>query len=58
MKGDDKMEEVLFALGVVFFMLCIILVLALREEVKNKEFLEDEIERLIKEEREGKEKRF
>lgn len=52
------MEEVLFTLGVVFFMLCIILALALREEVKNKEFLEDEIERLLKEEREGKEKRF
>lgn len=52
------MEGILFTLGVVFFMLCIMLVISLKEETKNKKFLEDEIERLLKEEREGKEKRF
>lgn len=50
------MEEVLFTLGVLFFMLCVILALVLKEETKNKKFLEDEIERLIKEEKESKRK--
>lgn len=52
------MESINFVLGMIFFILCIILAIALREEAKNKKFLEDEIERLLKEEREGKEKRF
>ena len=52
------MEEINFAFGIVFFILCIILALAQKEEAKNRKFLEDEIERLLKEEREGKEKRF
>ena len=52
------MEGINFVLGMVFFILCIILAIAQKEEAKNKKFLEDEIERLLKEEREGKEKRF
>ena len=52
------MEGINFIFGIVFFILCIILALAQKEEAKNRKFLEDEIERLIKEEREGKEKRF
>lgn len=52
------MEEINFVFGIVFFILCIILALAQKEEAKNRKFLEDEIERLLKEEREGKDKRF
>lgn len=58
MKGDDKMEAINFVFGIVFFALCIILALAQKEEAKNRKYLKDEIERLLKEEREGKEKRF
>ena len=48
------MEAINFVFGIVFFVLCIILALAQKEEAKNKKFLEDEIDRLLKEEREGK----
>ena len=50
------MEEINFVFGIVFFILCIILALAQKEEAKNRKFLEDEIERLIKEEKKNKKK--
>ena len=50
------METINFIFGIVFFILCLMLAISLKEEAKNKKFLEDEIERLLKEEREGKKK--
>lgn len=47
------MEGINFVFGIVFFALCIILAIAQKEEAKNKKYLEDEIERLLKEEKEG-----
>lgn len=47
------MEMMNFIFGIVFFALCILLALAHKEEAKNKKYLEDEIERLLREEREN-----
>lgn len=45
--------KILFILGTVVFCLIFMLVFSIKEEAKNKKFLEDEIERLLKEEREN-----
>lgn len=45
--------KVLFILALVVFCLIFMLVFSIKEETKNKKFLEDEIERLLKEEKEN-----
>lgn len=47
------MEAINFVFGIIFFILCIFLALAHKEEAKNRKYLEDEIERLLKEEKEN-----
>lgn len=50
------MEAINFVFGIVFFILCLMLAVSLKEEAKNRKFLEDEIERLLREEKESKRK--